>query len=120
MVFKEHLNFYSSHVFDIVLLVWVSTLYISATMLPSCYPHATPIPPLTVEVAAQQLQTQGGVPLHHDGLDPDVARHDGRGEAVVLHTGAVHVPLKVLNRDRKHGYTQVTLLTCASIIHLKQ
>ena len=89
-------------------------------MLPPCYPHATPIPPLTVEVAAQQLQTQGGVPLHHDGLDPDVARHDGRGEAVVLHTGAVHVPLKVLNRDRKHGYTQVTLLTCASIIHLKQ
>jgi len=76
---------------------------------------ATP-PPLTVEVAAEQLQSQGRVSHHPHGLDPDVAGHDGRGEAVLLHSGAVHVSFKDLE-SQAHRKLRVTcmLITCLSV-----
>ena len=73
--------------------------YPHATMQPPSYHHAIPMHPLTVEVAAQQLKPQGGFLDHHEGLDADVARYDGRGEPVVLHTRAVHVSLKELEPE---------------------
>lgn len=54
---------------------------------------------LTVEIAAQQLQSQSRLLHKADRLNPDVASHNWWREGVWCHPGTVQVPTKSLKHN---------------------
>lgn len=60
---------------------------------------------LTVEIAAEQLQTESRLLDKVYRLNPDVASHKWCREGVGFHTGAVHIAIKYLKQSHTNSFS---------------
>lgn len=64
---------------------------------------------LTVEVAAQQLQSEGRPLLVVHWMNPDVTSHKRGNKLVVSYPGVVHITVEYLEKKEQIRFCQISL-----------